>query len=299
VIAFVFPGQGAQAVGMGVACAEASAAARAAFATASAACGLDLLGLCRDGPPERLAETEITQPAILAASAAVLAMLREADLAPDAVAGLSLGEYSALVAAGAMDLATAASLVRRRGRYMQEAVPMGAGAMAAVLGLERQRVEQICEATPGIVTPANYNCPGQTRAVVAAAAACRAAGARRATVLPVSAPFHCPLMAPAAERLAPELAQAPIVRAQVPVVCNVDAAVVREPDAIRSALLRQVDRPVRWEEGVRTLLAMGCDTFVEVGPGGALTAFLKRIEPLARGIACATPAEVTDLAVRR
>ncbi len=301
-IAFVFPGQGAQAVGMGVACADASAAARSAFHVASEASGLDLLALCREGPPERLAETEITQPAILAASAAVLAMLGEAGLSPDAVAGLSLGEYTALVAAGAMDLATAAALVRRRGRYMQEAVPLGAGAMAAILGLDRERVEAICGDTSGVVTPANYNCPGQTvisgeaAAVEAAAAACRAAGARRATVLPVSAPFHCPLMAPAAARLAPELARAPIAHAKVPVVCNVDATVVHDPDAIRQALLKQVDRSVRWEDGVRTLLGMGCDTFVEVGPGGALTAFLKRIDPGARGFACATPADVTSLA---
>ncbi len=300
--AFVFPGQGAQAVGMGVACAEASAAARTAFAVASEASGLDLLELCRHGPAERLAETEITQPAILAASAAVMAMLREAGLAPDAVAGLSLGEYTALVAAGAMDLGTAAALVRRRGRYMQEAVPLGAGAMAAILGLERQRVEQICGETPGVVTPANYNCPGQTvisgeaAAVERAAAACRSAGARRATVLPVSAPFHCPLMAPAAERLAQDLTRARIARAELPVVCNVDASVVTEPDAIRNALLKQVDRSVRWEDGVRTLLGMGCDTFVEVGPGSALTAFLKRIEPEARGISCATPQDVTSLA---
>jgi [acyl-carrier-protein] S-malonyltransferase len=302
-IAFVFPGQGAQTVGMGVACAEASAAARAAFATASRASGLDLLALCREGPAERLAETEITQPAILAASAAVLAMLQDAGLRPDAVAGLSLGEYTALVAAGALDLETAAALVRRRGRYMQEAVPLGAGAMAAILGLDRERVEQVCRDTPGVVTPSNYNCPGQTvisgeaSAVAAAAAACRAAGARKATVLPVSAPFHCPLMAPAAERLRPDLESARIAPARIPVVCNVDAAPVREPEAIRRALLLQVDHPVRWEECVRTLWGLGCDTFVEVGPGGALTAFLKRIEPRARGVACATPQDVTALAV--
>jgi len=303
VIAFVFPGQGAQTIGMGVACAEASADARAAFTLASEATGLDLLDLCRRGPAERLAETEITQPAILAASAAVLAMVAAAGRHPDAVAGLSLGEYTALVAAGSLDLGTAASLLQRRGHYMQEAVPLGKGAMAAILGLDRQRVEQICSEVPGVVTPSNYNCPGQTvisgeaSAVEAAAAACRAAGARKASVLPVSAPFHCPLMAPAAARLAEDLAQAPVGQAQIPVVCNVDAVPIHDPAAIREALVRQVDGAVRWEDSIRTLWDMGCDTFVEVGPGTALTSFLKRIEPRARGVACATPKDVTTLAI--
>lgn len=298
-IAFVFPGQGAQFVGMGVACAEASAAARKAFAAASAASGLDLLRVCREGPAAVLAETEITQPAILAASAAVLSMLREEGVAPDAVAGLSLGEYTALVAAGALDLDVAAELVRRRGRYMQEAVPAGQGGMAAVLGLDRARVEEICTRTPGMVAPANYNCPGQTviageaEAVQRAAAACREAGARRASPLAVSAPFHCELMAPAAKRLRADLSRAPLARASIPVISNLHADVVTEPEAIRDALIGQVDHPVRWEDGVRRLLGMGCDTFVEVGPGSALTSFLKRIDPKARGIACGTPAEVT------
>jgi [acyl-carrier-protein] S-malonyltransferase len=208
-----------------------------------------------------------------------------------------------LVAAGSLALGEAAGLVRRRGRYMQEAVPLGQGAMAAILGLDAAQVEAICAETAGVVAPANYNCPGQVviageRAAVAAAAdACRQAGARRAMLLPVSAPFHCPLMAPAAARLAADLDAAPIAPAAVPVVCNVDASVVAEPAAIRSALLRQVDHPVRWEACVRRLLALGCDTFVEVGPGTALTGFLKRIAPEARGIACQTPEDVASLEV--
>lgn len=305
----MFPGQGAQAVGMGQALRAAEPAARAAFDLASEACGLDLARLCADGPESVLAETEITQPAILAVSAAVLAVLRERGVRPAAAAGLSLGEYGALLAAGAADLADLAPLVRRRGRYMQEAVPLGTGGMAAVLGCDAAAVEALCAAAKGalaeggepapaggwVLAPANWNCPGQVvlaghlPALRQAVALGRGFGARRVVLLPVSAPFHCELMAPAADRLAPEVAALPLRPADVPVVCNVDAEVVREPAAVRAALLRQVRRPVLWEASVRRLAALGCDTFVEVGPGQALTGFLARVLPGARGFAVGDP----------
>ena len=305
-LALVFPGQGAQFVGMGQALLEAEPAARRVLEEASLAAELDLDRLVREGPADRLAETEITQPAILAVSAAVQAVLAERGVVPVATAGLSLGESSALVAAGAVDVGPAAALVRRRGRYMQEAVPLGEGAMAAVLGLERAAVERLCaevaaampDPAPAggwVLAPANFNCPGQiviaghAAAVAQAAARGREFGARRVAVLPVSAPFHCPLMAPAATRLAPELAALPLRRAALPVVANVHARVVEGPQEIREALLAQVCSPVRWEEVVGTLAAMGCDTFVEVGPGKTLSGFIQRIVPAARVHAVCDP----------
>jgi [acyl-carrier-protein] S-malonyltransferase len=305
-VAFLFPGQGAQAVGMGQALCAAVPEARAAFDAAARACGLDLDRLCRQGPAAALAETEVTQPAILAVSAAVLAALRSRGLEPAAAAGLSLGEYGALLAAGVADVRELAPLVRRRGRYMQEAVPLGAGGMAAVLGLPPDGVRALCaaaladlpDAAPAggwVLEPANWNCPGQAvvaghaEALRAAAAAGRRLGARRVLPLPVSAPFHCRLMAPAAERLAPELEALPLRRAEVPVVCNVSAAEVRAPDEVREALLRQVSSPVFWEDSVRRLDALGCEAFVEVGPGQALTGFVSRILPGARAFAVSDP----------
>ncbi len=305
-IAFLFPGQGAQFVGMGRALYEAEPAAREAIDQAAEASDLDLPALCFSGPEERLMETEVTQPAILAVSAAVLAVLRARGVVPDATAGLSLGEYSALLAAGVADVGPLAALVRRRGRYMQEAVPQGVGAMAAVLGLGREPVEALCaralasltDAAPDggwVLTPANLNCPGQiviaghAPAVRQAATLGKEFGARRVALLPVSAPFHCALMRPAAERLAPELGAMPLRPAAIPVVCNVRAEVVADPEAVRSALLDQVDHPVLWEDCVRRLAALGCDTFVEVGPGQALTGFVGRILPGARAMAVGDP----------
>lgn len=295
-IAFVFPGQGAQHVGMGQALVERYPEARAVFAAASEACGFDLRRLCFDGPAERLAETEITQPAILTVSAAALAVLRGRGLRPGAAAGLSLGEYGALLCAEAADLPDLVALVRRRGRYMQEAVPAGRGAMAAVLGLSPQGADALCRQalaalpTPGpaggwVLVPANFNCPGQVvisghrEAVEEAVALGRAAGARRVQLLPVSAPFHCPLMAPAAERLGPEIAAIPWRTGRVPVIANSTATVVTRPKDIQEALIAQVSSPVRWEESVRLLVDMGCRLFCEVGPGKALSAFIGRIAP--------------------
>lgn len=301
-VAFVFPGQGAQFVGMGRDLYERVPAARAAFDTAAAACGLNLAELCFTGPAERLSETEVTQPALLAVSAAALAALTERGIAPAAAAGLSLGEYGALLAAGAADLPELARLVRLRGRFMQEAVPQGSGGMAALLGLDAAAAARLCaqavaalEGQPPaggwVLEPANLNCPGQIvlaghlPALRQVGELARAAGARRFTLLPVSAPFHCALMAPAALRLAPELAALPLRPTRLPVVANVDARAVRAPAEVRQALLAQVDHPVLWEDGVRRLAELGCDTFVEVGAGRTLCGLIGRILPGARTLA--------------
>lgn len=298
-VAFVFPGQGAQSVGMGRELYQEHPEARQAIDAAAAACGLDLPRLCFEGPEEHLNETEITQPAILAVSAAALAVLAARGVIPVAAAGLSLGEYGALLAAGAADLPALARLVRLRGRFMQEAVPLGTGGMAAALGLDREAARRLCAAAvartaeeppPGgwVLAPANLNCPGQIvlaghlPAVRQAVALGREFGARRLTLLPVSAPFHCSLMTPAAERLRPELAALALRPAALPVVANADAGVVREPAEVRRALLAQVDHPVLWEDGVRRLAELGCDTFVEVGPGRTLSGLIGRILPGAR-----------------
>ena len=280
-IAAVFPGQGAQYVGMGRDLADRFPAAREVFRRASDAAGLDLLRLCADGPAEALRQTENTQPAILTASLACLATI---PLSPAWAAGLSLGEYTALVCAGALSLEDAVRLVRRRGRYMQEACDGLDTMMAAVVGLEADRVRAVCEAHThlGVVELSNFNSPGQvvvggeTAAVRAVLEALRAAGARRAVPLTVSAPFHTRLMAPAAARLAAALEEVPIRDARIPVVANVSAAPVRTADDIRRALLAQVASPVRWEASVRALHAAGVRTFVEIGPGTTLSAMIRR-----------------------
>lgn len=277
-VAFVFPGQGSQKVGMGREACDASPAAKAIFDEADAALGESLSTLCFEGPDEDLRLTRNTQPAVLTNSVALLRML---DATPDVVAGHSLGEYSAHVAAGTIDFADAVRVVRARGEYMQEAVPVGVGAMAAVLKMERAPLEAICEQTPGVVEPVNYNSPGQiviageVAAVEAAGEQAKAQGAR-VMALPVSAPFHCRLMKPAEERLAPHLQEMSFRVPRVPVYVNVDAAVVSSGDAARDALLRQVSRPVRWDESVLRMVEAGVTLFVEIGTGSALAGMIKR-----------------------
>jgi len=301
-IAFVFPGQGSQAVGMGRALAETHDEARAAFAEADAAYSTEggaesLSALCFDGPADRLALTETTQPAILATSVAALRVLEARGCRPDIVAGHSLGEYSANVAAGTFGFADAVRVVRRRGRYMQEAVPSGEGAMAAVLGAGLDLVRQACEesADGQIVAPANINGPGQVviaghaAAVSRAADRVRALGARRVVPLPVSAPFHCALMRPAEARLEPELRALATRDPRVPVVANVDGLPRRDARAAVDALVAQVSAPVQWEAVVRRLASEGVTTYVEVGPGTVLGGLIRKIHPEARVTGFAAP----------
>jgi [acyl-carrier-protein] S-malonyltransferase len=285
-IAFVFPGQGAQKVGMGRSLADEFAICRDTFAEADAALGESLSTLCFEGPAERLMLTENTQPAILTMSTAVARLAVSRGLTPAFAAGHSLGEYSAHVAAGTLSFADALRTVKRRGRYMQEAVPVGTGAMAAILGLEEDLVAQACaEAAQGeIVTPANLNSPGQiviaghTAAVARAGERAKALGAKRAIPLPVSAPFHCPLMKPAEERLAPELRALAAKDPAVPIVANVDAQPKRTAADSIEALIRQVSSPVRWEDVVKRLVADGATKFVELGPGSVLAGLIKKID---------------------
>lgn len=288
-LALLFPGQGSQEVGMGRDVCEASAAARAVYEEADSVLGRPLSRLCFEGPESELRRTEIQQPAILVTSVALLRALEErAPLAPGLLAGHSLGEYTALVAAGALSLADAVALVHARGRFMQEAVPEGRGAMAAVLGCPAEAVEEACSAVRGrsraVVEPANYNAPGQTviagesAAVEAAAQEARSRGARRVIPLEVSAPFHCRLMAPAAEKLAAELSRVRFAAPRVPVVTNVEAAPNARAERIPELLQRQVTAPVRFDASVRRLAAEGVTKVLEVGPGRVLTGLAGRID---------------------
>jgi [acyl-carrier-protein] S-malonyltransferase len=285
-VAFVFPGQGSQYAGMGREISEKFPIARAAFDEADAALDFPISRLCFEGPEEDLKLTENTQPAILTVSTTLFRVLEEKGARPDFVAGHSLGEYSALVAAGALKLREAATLVRRRGRYMQEAVPVGAGAMAALLGLETAAVASVCEraAQGQVVSPANLNSPGQVviagnrEAVERSVALAKEAGAKRAILLQVSAPFHCTLLKPAEERLSVDLDRCSIADLRYPLVTNVDAAIVRTGAEARAALKRQVSRPVRWQESIQRLLDEGVRTFVEVGPGKVLLGLIRSID---------------------
>jgi [acyl-carrier-protein] S-malonyltransferase len=300
--AFLFPGQGSQYVGMGRDLYERYPAARAVFDEADAALGFALSQLIFEGPEETLKLTEHTQPAILTVSIAAARVLAEQGIAPALAAGHSLGEYSAHVAAGTLTFADAVRGVRLRGRYMQEAVPQGQGAMAAILGLDPNLIAIICEQvsdrltplpkTPeaegfdaklAVVSPANLNSPAQTvisgatLAVERAAALCKEAGAKRTVMLPVSAPFHCALMQPAQDRLAADLATFTFHDPAVPVAANVSAALITTDDAAREALIAQVTGAVRWVECVELIAAQGVTHFIEVGPGRVLTGLLKQI----------------------
>jgi [acyl-carrier-protein] S-malonyltransferase len=281
--AFIFPGQGAQYAGMGRELFEHHAEARAIFEEADRVLGFPVSSLCFNGPEEDLKITENTQPAILTVSIAACRVLESKGLRPDVVAGHSLGEYTALVAAGALKFSDAVALVRRRGRYMQEAVPAGVGAMAALLGIDLATVQSVCEraAQGSIVAPANLNSESQTviaghqQAVERAATLARESGAKRAVMLQVSAPFHCALLKPAEERLGPELDACAFADPRCPVVTNVDAQPVTSAAAARDALKRQVSRPVRWQEGVQWMLSQGVKTFVELGPGKVLSGLVR------------------------
>ena len=302
-IAFVFPGQGAQKVGMGQSLAEQFPVCRDAFAEADAALGESLSSLCFDGPEDRLMLTENTQPAILAMSVAVHRLVDAHGVRAHFAAGHSLGEYSAHVAAGTLSFADALRTVRRRGQYMQEAVPVGEGAMAAILGLDADGVARACfEAASEsglVVSPANLNAPGQvviaghTSAVTLASEKAKALGAKRAIPLAVSAPFHCALLKPAEDRLAPELRALPAQAPRIPVVANVDAEPKRDAASAIEALVRQISSPVRWEEVVKRLVREGVNTFVELGPGSVLSGLIKKID---RGVTVMNVEKGDDLA---
>lgn len=290
-IAFVFPGQGSQAVGMAQDVAGRFPEIKALFDKADARLGYQLSDIIFNGPAETLTLTENAQPAILTASVAMLSLLEKEGLVPDYVAGHSLGEYSALVAAGALAFEDAVYAVRMRGLYMEEAVPAGTGAMAAVLGLDAARLAEVCDEVSrsgDLVQLANLNSPGQiaisgTKAgVEKASAAAKEAGAKRVIPLNVSGPFHSELMKPAAEKLEAVLEDIAIADARVPVVANVTADLVTDRGMIKELLLRQIYSPVRWIESVEKLVALGVDTFVEVGPGKVLAGLIKKIERSAR-----------------
>ncbi len=284
-IAFIFPGQGSQHAGMGRQLAERHAEARAAFEEVDEVVGFSLSRLCFEGPEEELHLTINTQPAILTASVAAFRVLTAQGWKPDFVAGHSLGEYSALVAAGALSLSDAVKLVRQRGQAMQEAVPVGVGAMAAILGLPAEEVTAVCHlvAQGQVCEPANFNSPtqvviaGHKEAIERATVECKARGARHTPILKVSAPFHSPLMRPAQEKMVGPLAETTFHDLAVPLVNNVDAALTTEGAVARDALRRQISAPVRWTESVRRILDQGVRTFVEVGPGRVLIGLVKAI----------------------
>ncbi len=285
-IAFIFPGQGSQAVGMGKDLAEKYPVARQTFEEADEALGYKLSQVCFAGPEEKLRLTEVTQPAILTVSIAALRILETRMPKPSFVAGHSLGEYSAHVASGTMTFADAVRTVRNRGKYMQEAVPVGVGSMAAILGMELEKVVSVCQdaAQGEVCSPANINSPeqivisGNTAAVERGAKLADERGAKRAKLLPVSAPFHCSLMKPAQDRLAADLNGLKMQKPVYPVACNVEAALVSDEQRARETLVAQVTGPVKWDPCMRLLIAEGVQTFVEIGPGKVLCGLMRQID---------------------
>ena len=285
-VAFLFPGQGSQSVGMGKELAEKYPIARQTFEEADDSLGYPLSRVCFEGPEEQLRLTEITQPAILTASVAAWRVLEQGGLKPDYVAGHSLGEYSAHVASGTIAFGDAVRTVRQRGKYMQEAVPVGVGGMAAILGMDSAKVQSVCrDAAQGeVCEPANINSPeqivisGHLTAVERAAKLADERGAKKAKILPVSAPFHSSLMKPAQDRLAVDLQTVSFQRPSIPLVCNVDAVLVDDAERSRDALIRQVTGSVRWEQSMRLLIESGVESFVEVGPGKVLCGLMRQID---------------------
>ncbi|HWR61076.1 MAG TPA: ACP S-malonyltransferase [Clostridia bacterium] len=285
-IACIFPGQGAQYPGMGKEIADNYVEAMRIFDLASERLGIDMKKLCFEGDEEELKKTENTQPSILTASIAILEVLKLRGIEPHVTAGLSLGEYSALVASKAISFADAVELVKKRGKYMQEAVPAGEGTMAAIMGLERESVQECLKMASGygVVEAANYNCPGQiviaghTKAVERACTIMKEKGAKRAIMLPVSAPFHSSLLKPAGDRLARDLENMEIRDNEMPVVSNVNAQVIMDKYQIKKCLIEQVSSSVLWEDSIRHMIDMGVGTFIEVGPGRTLSAFVKKID---------------------
>lgn len=303
-VALLFPGQGSQAAGMGKALAQQFPVAAQTFAEADEALGMSLSTLCFEGPEDDLKLTTNAQPAIVATSIAILRVLKqETGVSPMVMAGHSLGEYSALVAAGALTLADALRVVRERGRLMQEAVPVGVGAMAAIFNLSSDEVVEVCrEAAQGeVVSPANLNGGGQivvaghASAVRRAVAVAKSRGAKRAVELAVSAPFHCALMAPAAEGLARVLAFVPVSPLIIQVIANVSADMNQDPLRVKDLLVQQVTAPVRWEESMAKLKSLGCEAAIEVGPGKVLAGLLKRIVPELPCVSLSDPATLADV----
>jgi len=286
-VAFIFPGQGSQYIGMGKDFFENFREAREVFQEADDVLHLSISSLCFQGPEEALKLTENTQPAVLTTSIAVLRVLQaEKGVVPNLVAGHSLGEYSALVVSGALAFADSVQIVRLRGRFMQEAVPVGEGAMAAILGMERGQVEKLCEeaAQGDVLTPANFNCPGQiviaghTKAIERAMERVKQNG-KKAVALPVSAPFHSPLMKPAGERLGKVLEGITIQDLKIPVVTNVEADINQSKERVKELLVTQVSSPVRWEESMQKISGNGIEQILEIGPGKVLSGLMKRINP--------------------
>ncbi|MCP9464251.1 MAG: ACP S-malonyltransferase [Nitrospira sp.] len=297
-VGLVFPGQGSQVVGMGRALYEAYPELKRLYDEASAVLGYDCAALCFEGPAERLNLTEYTQPALLVTSIAAWRVLEPAGIKPVVVAGHSLGEYSALVAAGGLSFGDAVALVQKRGRYMSEAVAPGSGLVAALLGLTTDVVEEVCRqaSSVGVVAPANYNSPGQIviagekAAVERAIEVAKTKGCKRAIPLPVSVPVHTPLMQQAADRLAVDVASIPWSDLKVPLINNVEAKAITKARDVQSSLIRQLPSPVLWIDTIRTMASMGVATFVEVGPGTVLTGLIKRILPEAKLLQVQDPA---------
>lgn len=298
--AFLFPGQGSQSAGMGLLLAERFPAARAVFEEADDALGFPISKLCFEGPDEDLRRTENTQPALLTVSTAAFRVLEELGYRPEVVAGHSLGEYSALVAAGSLSFKDAVRLVRKRGQYMQEAVPLGMGAMAALLKLPEGKLDEVLgQAADGeVVTAANLNSPdqiviaGHAGAVGRAMELAKSAGAKRAVLLPVSAPFHCPLMKPAQERLRSDLEGTEFRDLNVPLINNWQAREIRTGSEAREGLLQQIPNPVRWTDSIRQMVNMGVTRFVEVGPGAVLSGLCRQIQPSLQGAKFGDPADL-------